>query len=91
MHRYAILMGPVRAELEALLRATVGRAPETPHEAAFAAEFARPLVEAVASFGKPPPPAWFDLRRAAAAAFEPLKKLCAPVEARCRCLFWLLC
>ena len=82
--RYAIMMGPVRADLAALCAATIGRAPETPHEAAFAREFAGPLSEAVAAFAKAPPGAWFDFRKAAA-AFEPLRKLLAPVEARTRC------
>ena len=83
-HRYAILMAPVRGELDALCRATVSRTPETPHEAAFAKDFARPLSEAVAAIAQPPPAAWFDFRRAAA-AFEPLRKLLALVEARARC------
>lgn len=77
-------MAPARAEVAALLGATVSHAPETPHEAAFHAQLAQPLDEAAAAFAKPPPPAWFDFGRAAS-AFEPLRALGAHVEALCRC------
>ena len=79
--QYLAVMQPPIVALQRRMHATLGREAETPHEAAFAKDFLRPLGEAIKAFEEPargfdythPESAWRPLRKLAKAVQQHLR------------------